>query len=56
MTVGGYRHPAINNSRADFPLAFEGSVVGPSAAEKQQPSTLRGSDERHMRVRLKEVF
>jgi hypothetical protein len=46
---------AISNSGGKaFPLASEGSDVGPSAAEKQL-SSFRGSYEGPMRVRLKEV-
>jgi hypothetical protein len=55
MTVSGYRHPTANNlGDDDLPPVFKDSVVGCSAADKH-PSALRGSDERPIMLRLKEV-
>jgi hypothetical protein len=55
MAVGGHTHPATSNPKEDSSPTSDSSVICPSAAEKKQPSPLRGSGEGLMKLRVKEV-
>jgi hypothetical protein len=55
IAVGCIYPNASNSRRKVLPVAQEGSVVGPSAAERMQLLSLKGSDEGPVKIRLKGV-